>query len=234
MTRHLARIALIAGARWAATVVGGSDEGWVIQRFTSLIDLDRAGAFIARESIDADFGAQNKHGIFRDVVFQQIFDRRHAREYPMALLQVTDANGRPQTVETSTLGAIRRFRIGDANRTVAGAQTYRIAYQVQRALNGFDDHDELYWNVTGSWPARMASAAVVVRPPEGGIVNAICFQGMPGSKEPCTAASTDKAATFTSTRPLSAGEQLTVVVFFRKGTFPAPQPLLVNRLRGKD
>src|SRR5580765_4465056 len=143
MPKHLARIALIAAAVCAATPLAASDEGWVITRFTSLIDLDRAGAFIARESIDADFGAQTKHGIFRDVVFQQIFDRRHVREYPMVLLQVTDANGRPQTVEASTAGTIHRFRIGDANRTVSGVQTYRIAYQVQRALNGFADHDEL-------------------------------------------------------------------------------------------
>jgi len=212
----------------------GKDEGWIIRRFASILDLDAAGAFIAQEQIDVDFGRQTKHGIFRDIVFQQIFDKRHIREYPISLLAVTDADGRKLTAETSSAGALRRIRIGDPNATVTGKQSYRVAYQVHQALNGFADHDELYWNVTGTWPAQMASVAIAVRPKDGGIIDAKCFEGPFGSKEACRAASEDKAATFTSRRSLDAGEQLTVVVFFRKGVFPNPSPLLVARPRGTD
>jgi hypothetical protein len=213
---------------------GVDNEGWTITRFTSLIDLDAKGDFLAREAIDADFGSQSKHGIFRDIVFQQIYDRRRTREYPVSLQVVADNDGRTLPVDVSTLGAIRRFRIGDPNRTVSGKQTYRINYRVGRALNAFPDHDELYWNVTGTWPARIASAAIVVRPPAGGVLDAKCFEGAFNSKEPCRASSTDKAAAFTAARALAPGEQLTIVVFFRKGVFPDPQPLLVNRLRARN
>ncbi|HYM23962.1 MAG TPA: DUF2207 domain-containing protein [Vicinamibacterales bacterium] len=208
-----------------------ADEGWVITRFASLIDIEPSGRFLAREAVDADFGNQPKHGIFRDIVYQQIYDQRRNREYPITLDVVEDNDEHLLPVESRAIGALWRFRIGDPNRTVSGKQTYRINYRVGRALNGFADHDELYWNVTGTWPARITSTTIAVRPPIGGIINAKCFEGVLNSKEECRASFTDKAAAFTAARTLLAGEQLTIVVFFRKGTFPEPQPLLLNRPR---
>ena len=228
--RHFAVAIAVAtlGARLSA-----SDEGWSIDRFSALLDFDKNGAFVAREAIDVDFGAQIRHGISREIVYQQAADKTHMRQYAITLLAVNDAIQRPLKVDASASGPVQRFRIGDPDAAVSGKQTYRIAYHVIGALNGFADRDELNWNVTGTWPARMASAAIVVRPPDAGsgILNATCFEGPAGSKEPCRSSFTDKAATFTTTHALAPDEQVTVVVSFRKGLFPAPQPLLVNRPR---
>lgn len=231
MTRRLVPAACAVIALAAARCAAGH-QPWVIQRYTSLIDLDRNGAFIARESVDADFGAQTLPGISRDIVSEQTFGNGQVREYPITLIEVTDAEGRRQNVETASEGALRRFRIGDPNHTVSGKQSYRIAYQVHRALTAFPDRDELTWNATGTWPVRMMTAAIVVRPPDGGIVNATCFEGKPGATDRCRSSYTEKAATFTATRPLAEGEQVTVVVSFRKGVFPTPEPVLVNRRTG--
>ena len=33
--------------------------------------------------------------------------------------------------------------------TITGRHTYEIVYRVQGAMNGFADHDELFWNAIG-------------------------------------------------------------------------------------
>jgi len=207
-----------------------SDSGWVVERFNAILDLDASGAFIAREAIDADFGLLARPGIVRDLPAERRVDADHVRQFPMSLLAVNDAQGRPLPVESSMRAPMQRFQIGDPRVAVSGKQTYRIAYQVRRALTGSDNYDELKWSVTGAWPVRIGSAAIVVRPPATGILGATCTQGAASaSKDECRASFTDKAATFTSTRPLTAGEELTVDVRFSKGTFPEPQPLIVVR-----
>jgi Predicted membrane protein (DUF2207) N-terminal domain len=207
-----------------------SSPSWTIERFNAILDLDASGAFIAREAIDADFGLLSQPGIIREITAERRVDAGHVRQFPMSLLAINDAQGRPLRVEASQRGALQRFQIGDPRASVAGKQTYRLAYQVRRALTGTADYDELQWSVTGAWPVRIGSAAIVVRPPAGGVLEATCAQGAPSAaKEECRASFTDKAATFTSTRPLAAGEELTVDVRFSKKTFPEPQPLVVAR-----
>jgi hypothetical protein len=208
-----------------------SNPGWLIERFNAIFDLDASGAFIAREAIDVDFGSDRQPGITRDIVVFQAVDAGHARQFPISLLAVNDALGKPLPVEASSpTTALQRFQIGDPRAAVSGKQTYRIAYQVRRALTGTANYDELKWSVTGTWPVQIGSSAIVVRPPATGILAASCTQGAPSSsKEECRSSFTDKAATFTSTRPLAAGEELTVDVRFAKGTFPEPQPLVIAR-----
>jgi uncharacterized membrane protein YgcG len=228
-TRKLLLACLVAIVVAPVVALLASDEGWVIERFASQIDIQPDGTFTALEALDVDFGRQTKHGIFRDIAYLQGFDATHIREYEISLVSVTAANGQRHQVETTTTGAMRRFRIGDPNRTISGKQTYRIAYRVGRALNGFADHDELYWNATNVWPARIVKASVVVHAPAGAIERAQCYQGSPASTEPCTARSTPNEATFTATRVLSAGEEMTIATWLRKGAVAEPQPRLIAK-----
>ena len=61
-----------------------------------------------------------------------------------------------------------------------------ITYKVTNAVRWFDDHDELYWNVTGNdWPVPIDSAAgVIVFPANAaGNLRAQAFTGAYGSVE---------------------------------------------------
>src|SRR5262249_26806099 len=147
----------------------------------------------------------------------------------ITLVGVTSADGRKQRVDTSTIGSMYRFRIGDPVHTISGKATYRLAYNVAGALNAFTDHDELYWNATGdSWPVRILSASVVVDVPENGVTRVACFEGRQGSKEPCNATFTPGRATFRATRVLESGEQLTIVAGLRKGVIAEPKPIVTT------
>ena len=212
-----------------------ADGGWIIDRFASDIEIHPDGAIAVVEAIDVDFGTLQKHGIFRDIPVRYRWepDPKLERRYDLAVGSVRDGGGKAIHYETARIGSDIRIKIGDADRTVSGKQSYRIAYTVRGALNAFADHDELYWNVNGgAWevPAREVSATV--RGPAGAFTGATCFQGAAGSTAPCTAAFTpDRIAYGAGTRTFGPGEQLTIVAALRKGAVPDPQPLLERRPR---
>ncbi len=226
-----------AAPRLAALVVvlacsrpaSAQDTGWVVERFESRFTITSNGVLVVREDIDVDFQGLSRHGILRDIDYRFAYDAERVREYPITLTGVTTAEGATYPVRVEAAGAARRFRIGDPNSTVSGRQAYRIDYTVSAALNGFEDHDELYWNATGTWPVPIARTSVVVAAPVGAIEHVDCFQGARGSTERCEATFTGDRAVFTATRQLGPGEQLTVVTGLRKGAVAEPSPLLVSR-----
>jgi uncharacterized membrane protein YgcG len=208
-----------------------ADEGWVIERLQVRIDIQPDGTLSVVDVLDVDFRGLATHGIYRDLRNRFIYDGERNREYDITLSGVTSADGRRQQVKRSSEGDTVRFRIGDPDRTISGKETYRIAYRVGHALNAFPDHDELYWNATGTWPVAIAAATIVVRGPDDSIRRVTCFQGAAGSTEPCAARLTPVEATFSATRPLVEEEQITVVVSLRKGAVTEPVPQLVMRPR---
>lgn len=199
---------LAASVLVAGTAIGAmtADEGWTIERFAIRYDIQRDGSIAVHEAIDVDFKGLSRHGIFRDIVYLQLYDEKRDREYDIDLDLVTDAKGERHQVETSSDGDTRRFRIGDPDREISGKQTYRITYRLDGALNAFPDHDELYWNASGTWPVRVHGVSVVVATPAGSVQRVDCFQGVAGSTERCHTCFTPESAVFTATRPLDEGE----------------------------
>ncbi|MHB1134985.1 MAG: DUF2207 domain-containing protein [Chloroflexota bacterium] len=226
-----AALLLLLLAAWPGARVALADEGWVINSFQANVRIGADGALQVEETIQVDFGGQQKHGIFRDIPIVYEFGDDLNRVYDLRVASVTDANGRAWPYETDREGSYLRLKIGDPDRTISGPQTYRLAYTVQGALNGFPDHDELYWNVNGPWPARSQRVQATVTLPAGGVREVECFQGAVGSRESCQSSSSANSATFTSTRALPEGEQLTVVVGFAKGLVPEPAPRLEQQPR---
>ena len=124
----------------ALSVPLGADEGWVVERFDARISLQPTGEFKALEAIDVDFRGEARHGIYRELRYQMNYDGTRVRTYGIALVGVTSADGKKLRVDTSTIGSIYRFRIGDPDRTISGKATYRLAYTVAGAMNAFPDH----------------------------------------------------------------------------------------------
>jgi uncharacterized membrane protein YgcG len=210
-----------------------ADEGWTIDRMQVQVDVRPDGSLHFVERLDVDFRRLERHGIFRDIRYRLAYDASNVRQYGIELEAATAADGARQPVEITREGTLVRFKVGDPDRTISGRTTYRISYTVANALNGFTDHDELYWNVTGTWPVPIAATSVVVRIPEDGVQRVACFQGPAGSTETCHARFSTREAEFSTTRPLAEGEQMTVVVGFRRGIVPEPRPtVLPNPLFG--
>ncbi|RPI57775.1 MAG: DUF2207 domain-containing protein [Acidobacteria bacterium] len=226
------RLFVVLGILTLATSPVAADEGWIVERMRVDIEVRPDGSLQFNEQVDVDFRQLERHGIFRDLRYRLAYDASNVRQYGIELGRVTNG-GAPTSVETTREGSLVRYRIGDPDRTISGRTSYQIGYAVANAFNGFSDHDELYWNVTGTWPVPIAATSVVVRLPEDGVQRAACFQGPAGSTEPCSARFTPREAVFGATRPLHEGEQMTIVVGMRRGIVPEPRPdLLPNPLFG--
>jgi uncharacterized membrane protein YgcG len=125
--------------------------------------------------------------------------------------------------QTSLSNGIRIY-IGDKNRFLeTGEYTYTLSYRSDRQLGYFDNHDELYWNVTGNgWSFPIDSASASVRLPAsvpGAEIHMEAYTGPAGAKGQDFAATLDfdSVAQFRTTRGLAAGEGLTIVVTWPKG-----------------
>ena len=232
---RIAGVALLALAALAGVgAAPAADTGWVIDRFQSDLTVEADGTLRVVEAIDVDFQAlTDRHGIYREIPVEYRNDAQTVRVFELTVDGVTDAQGRRLAYETASHGANLQVKIGDANRTVAGKQTYRIAYRVRGALDAYPDHDELYWNVNGAeWPVPMRAVAATVTVAPGGLTKSACFEGPTGSTDACRLGprSTTRAE-FAASRALAPGEQLTIVAAVAKGVLPEPTPILRAKAR---
>ncbi len=154
------------------TVAAADDTGWVISSFHADISVHKDATLEIVETIDVDFGGLEKRGIFRDIPVRYDYDQKHDRVYRLQVVDVENGSGGSWPFQVSDIDAYREIRIGDPDRLVSGPQTYVIHYKVDGALNGFEDHDELYWNVNGPRWRVPTRERVCRRAPSAGIVPA--------------------------------------------------------------
>jgi uncharacterized membrane protein YgcG len=214
-----------------ATATARADEGWVIKSFHAAIVINPDSTIDVTENIQVDFGGLAKHGIFRTIPIRYRYDSEHDRRYILNVNSVTDGT-KPVPYDAYVQGVDEVIKIGDPNRTVTGPNTYVISYTVQGVMNSFSDHDELFWNVDGAlWPVPKEFVSATVQLPGPSYKQAACYQGPPGSTATCQYGNTQSSATYSSTRPLASGEQMSVVVGLTKGAVTVPPPLLTSRMR---
>ncbi|MEK7215716.1 MAG: DUF2207 domain-containing protein, partial [Chloroflexota bacterium] len=209
-----------------------ADEGWVINSFDAQIDIDDTGDLDIIETISVDFRGLSKHGIFRDIPMRYDYDAKHDRAYELEVRGVNNLQGGPHRFEATRSGSYFRIQIGDPQRTVTGRETYVIHYVVRGALNSQPNEDELYWNAMGQWPVATVHASATVRLPRPAAQRFACFQGTPGSTEPCAIEPAGDGAVFRTSRPLPEGQQFTVVAGIAKGVVAPPFPRLVDKQPG--
>ncbi|HEX7276709.1 MAG TPA: DUF2207 domain-containing protein, partial [Acidimicrobiales bacterium] len=193
------------------------------------ITIERSGDLAVTEVIDYDFGVAQRHGIFRNIPVRLHYDDRYDRVYPLTVRSVVGSPGTPDQYEVSTQGGDTVPKIGDPDQTITGQHRYTIDYVVRGGLNGFAEHDELYWNAIGAeWdvPIERARARVVT---PGPLTDVACFAGPLGSLLPCPQSEPgDREATF-AVDDLDPFQAFTIVVGFQKGFVPEPTPVLDER-----
>ena len=229
------RLAIAAlAALWSvvlAAPAAHAEEGWVITSFHSDITIASDATVIVQEDIRVDFGSLQKHGIFRTIPLRYRYDDTRDRYYTIEVRDVT--NGSTPLVHTDSVESDNEvIKIGDPNVLVSGAQRYVITYAVFGVLNSFSDHDELFWNVDGAlWPVPKQSVTATVHLPSPVFQKAACYQGPPGSTETCSHEDGTISASYSSTRPLASGEEMSVVTALNKSTLVVPPPMLEPRAR---
>ncbi|MGI9307790.1 MAG: DUF2207 domain-containing protein, partial [Gammaproteobacteria bacterium] len=144
------------------------------------------------------------------------------------VLKVTrDGRNEPYFTERRSNGV--RVYIGDENYFLpTGEYEYAITYRTNRQLGFFDNHDELYWNVTGNgWGFAIQEASANIRIPAGVEQSAMAIEGYTGpfgsKAQDYTARITGNSTAFIeATRTLNSREGLTVVLSWPKGVVLEP------------
>ncbi len=215
---------IVGGLLFLGTVVSAHAQSTeLIRDYAVDIIVHQDSSIRVREDIAYDFGASEHHGIFRDIPYKY-----KARGGTFTLrftdIGVTDEKDQPYQFVTSTEGDSMRIKIGDPNTMVTGLHVYRIAYTVQRAINYFADHDELYWNAIGTnWAIPIEKSAVTVHMPVGS-TNAQCYVGEEGSTANSCSILDNKKDTiaYTYAKPLQPNEGFTIVAGMPAGTITKP------------
>jgi hypothetical protein len=231
MSQRVLILALVAAWGMALAVPARAQTIETIRSYDVAIEIEPNGSILVTEAIDYDFGSNQRHGIYRDVPERFPYGNGTSldRVYRIDVLSVTATGGAPAGYEISHENGNLRIRIGDPDRTISGRHTYTIEYRVEGALNGFTDHDELYWNAIGpEWDYPIEASKVIVSTPAS-ITRVACFAGPEGSTLGCAKAKVaGTRATFTNGQ-LDPRSAFTVVVGLPKGAVPDPKPILEER-----
>jgi uncharacterized membrane protein len=194
-----------------------------IVSFTSDMILSKQGLLDVNETIDIDFAQTPRHGIYR---FVPIRFHRGAGIYTthLRMLSVTDAIGQPYHYQSSNIGSDLTVKIGESNRVVIGRQTYKLHYQVTKAINFFQKEPELYWNVTGDqsqYTIESATALVHLPITDASATKLEAFVGPPGSTKTVPIVARGNTVTVHS-GVLLPGEGLTFAIRMPVGTVILP------------
>ncbi|MBI3317624.1 MAG: DUF2207 domain-containing protein [Candidatus Omnitrophica bacterium] len=203
-------------------------HAWQIDRFETEISIQADSGFIVREKIEADFKREERHGIYREIPLVTQDRRGVKRSIRLTFLEAADERGERWGVKVTRQGVTQRIRLGDPDRTFSGRKVFQLTYQVERALQAFPDHDELYWNVTGNqWAVPMGSVSAKVRIPQAtdsGKLQAAAYTGTHGSAASDVQIVTQNGDSllYAVTRPLRPFEGLTIVAGFPPGIVSMP------------
>jgi hypothetical protein len=197
-----------------------------ILSFKAEYDLASDGSMAVTETIVWQFGPGEHHGIKRNVTVRQAVSSPadKYRVYEMSDVAASSPTGANAEVYVSELGADNVIRIGSPTEPFEGAQqeTYVVKYTLAHVVNGFPDHAELFWNVTGAnFDVPIDSVQVRVHGPEA-VTESLCFQGADRSADPCQAGA-GATATYSATG-LGPREQVTIVASFPVEAFTDTTP----------
>ncbi len=214
-------VAIILLALFAA--MPASARTLVFKHFDAQIQVHPDGTIDVTEVIEAQFtGAW--HGIYRTIPVE--YTDAAGLNYTLLLDQIsaTDSDGQKLKLEQNREGRYIKFKIyvpaaEDATRTIV------LHYRVLDALRFFQDHDELYWNVTGNeWenPIELVTAHIELPAGVTGL-HAVAYTGVTGSRtEDARVEISDNVVDIRSTRRLGYRQGLTAVVGFDKGFVHPP------------
>jgi uncharacterized membrane protein len=194
-----------------------------IEKFSAEIFIQQDASLDVNETIDVNFiGAW--HGLYRTIPVEYVTPQGFNYSLFVKLEGATDAAGQPLKVESSRQGHYLKWKIYVDDATDVD-RTIHLHYRVRNGLKFFEDHDELYWNVTGDeWdvPVNDASAQILLPPGVTGVHTNV-FTGSFGSTARDGEASTSGSIIEVSMdRPLAFHEGLTVAVAFDKGFVKEP------------
>ncbi len=195
-----------------------------VKRFDAEIVVSKDGTIGVTETIQVHFIGAPWHGLYRTIPIEYVAPQGLNYTLFLDVERVTDENGNALKYETSRERHYHKLKIyvpeaDNSRRTIV------VRYRVSDALRFFEDHDELYWNVTGdAWdvPIEDATARVVLPENTTGI-RVTSFSGAYGSQARDTETGiAGNSIEVRMSKPLGFHEGLTIGIAWDKGFVHEP------------
>ena len=195
-----------------------------IQNFDAHVVVTRDGLIDVTETIQVNFIGGPWHGLYRTIPIEYVTPQGLNYTLFLSIKSITDANGHRLKYEAKRVRHYRKLKIFVPNADDS-TQTISIEYTITDAIKFFEDHDELYWNVTGDeWDVPIESASAEIALPVGASnVRTATFTGVYGSRaDDAETRIAGNGVEVHTTAPLGYHAGLTVAVAFDKGLIPEP------------
>ncbi len=198
-----------------------------ITRMVVTASVATDGTITVAEEFDMNFSTPGHGPYLYFTTRQGTGQKDQYRIYDYHFVSVTSSTGAPTTFVTETPQyGTTALRIGDANRTVSGTQTYTVSYTVSGIVNpnvSSSGMDELYWNVIGTgFTIPISNISVMVTGPAA-VQKTTCYTGA-NFDQPCSSnSSSGTDATYTQTN-LPVGQGLAIAAGWPVGTFVGAGP----------
>ncbi|MEX2281358.1 MAG: DUF2207 domain-containing protein [Gemmatimonadota bacterium] len=153
-----------------------------IERFEADITVLKSGQLRVSERITARFQGQ-WNGVYRSIPINYETPQRLNYRLRVDLIDALGADGNPLRVESETRDGALNYKIYIPN-ALDTTHTIVLQYRVANGLRFFEEHDELYWNVTGDrWdvPLKFVNARIILPSGVTG-VRATSFTGAAGAQ----------------------------------------------------
>jgi uncharacterized membrane protein len=204
------------------TKSAAAERTLVIERFNATIQVSVDGSISAEETIVPRFtGVWN--GIYRTIPVEYRTPQGLNYTLRLQIESITDDVGQPLRYESSRERQYRKLKIYVPGATDT-TRVVKLRYRVSNALRFFEEHDELYWNVSGDeWDVPIESASARVQLPEGVTgIRATAFRGAYGSTEQSSVSIEPDGVRVETSRGLGMREGLTIVVGWNPGIVHRP------------
>lgn len=225
--KKIVKIILLCCILFSQNTIHAYGWDWEIDSFESNIVIQEDSSIIVTEKAVADFSREEHHGYLAIIPIRYKNQYGHDFALRFKVLEIKDENGTAWPYEEIHEGDNVQLKIGDPVKYLNKPSTFIISYKIERAITQFDDHKELYWNVTGNeGEVQIENATSTITLPnkvKTSDLRAKCYTGKTGSsEEACSIAINGNTIKIAATRTLNPLEGLTIVVGFPKDAVANP------------
>lgn len=197
-----------------------SSSEYTIKSYNINMVVNEDNTFDITETITAYFNV-SKHGIYRKIPLKNSITRTDgttsSNSAKITNISVSD------TYSIYNESGYKVIKIGDANTTLTGSNTYTIKYTYNIGKDPLKDADELYFNLIGDeWDTSISNVTFSITMPKSFDSSTLGFSsGSTGSTNSSNVYYTVNGNTITGSlsKTLSAGQALTVRLTLPEGYF---------------
>lgn len=173
-----------------------------IHHYAVDVAVQEDGSAVVKETIDYDFGNNDRHGILRDFPGYGV----PGGDEPEVVSDVRVRSATAPTAFELDDPLYAQIRIGDENQTVSGRHRYVIEYTITGAVEG----DRFGYDMIGTgWDVPVDEADLRITGPRG-ITEVGCYHGGAGGRTPCGTVGRDGDAVTAHVEGLAEEEGVTI------------------------